>query len=294
MPATHRALNCLKLNLRAGRLALGGRWMTAKIIGQAYDRVAPTYDEAWARHIWPVTGQLIERLPAHLPAGHIFDLGCGTGRALSSLAQIYASHSLTGIDVSAEMLRETRTRISSNATLIQADMLEFLRQCEKWPPNAALVFSSWAIGYSRPFEVIRLAARQLVPGGTLAFIVNCADTMAPVFDAYKKLLGQFPSRMKLALWPRFPEGIEPLRRCLMHSGIRIHVLEEGRVPITPPPDIPLLQWLLKTGVLAGFDHVLPLLDDTEMGRRFAQMLQEDSRPLEHHYVMALAGKAPRP
>jgi SAM-dependent methyltransferase len=151
-----------------------------------------------------------------------------------------------------------------------------------------LVFSAWAIGYSVPARIIAESHRVLRPGGTLAVIVNRLGTMPAVFAAFRKTMRAFPASLTKALWPRFPRSAAEIESHLKRHAFTVELLKEGVVQITPPEPSKRLDWLLGTGVLAGFDVVLPLRGPSEMQRYFANELDCTTSGWEHHYVMFIA------
>jgi hypothetical protein len=44
---------------------------------------------------------------------------------------------------------------------------------------------------------------------------------------------------------------------------------------------------LKTGVLAGFDQVMPLRDNPKLIEYFNKTLRESTESVEHHYFMGV-------
>jgi trans-aconitate 2-methyltransferase len=290
-----RFLGWLRLNRRVAGLALHGRWLDHAAFAAGYDRVAPTYDANWQCRLWPVTERLLEHLPP-LPPGPLVDLGCGTGTATRWLAARHPDRPLAGIDVSQGMLAAAnRTPPPAGATITwtRADMLAHLRGLPG--DSCALVFSAWAIGYSDPARVTAAAARVLVPGGTWAFVVNCADTLAPVFRAFRETMHRFPGAVDRAAVLRFPKGPDPLLRTLRRAGLDILWHDHGHHPIGDPPGgpgAPLLPWLLGTGVLAGFDAMLPLAAPGPVADFFEARLRSHAarEPITHHFAAAVARK----
>jgi SAM-dependent methyltransferase len=279
---------CARLNWRVARLAVGRRWLSRDAFAAGYDRVAPTYDDAWQRYLRPVTDDLLARLPA-LPEGRILDLGCGTGYAAEILARRHPVAPVAAVDLSPQMLAGARRRVQRRgAEFVQADMLEYL--AAQPPGTAALVFSAWAIGYSHPKRLLKEAARVLSPGGSLAFVVNCADTLAPVFRAFRQCMADHPDELRLAAWLHFPKCWASLQQMLVHSGFQVEWHLDGFQPITPPcgANGTVLSWLLKTGVLAGFDAMLPLAEPGPVSRHFEEHLRADPESLLHHYLAVIA------
>ena len=65
-------------------------------------------------------------------------------------------------------------------------------------------------------------------------------------------------------------------------------MEEGRIDIKPDNPMCPLVWLLKTGVLAGFETVLPLRTDKAVAEYFEQELLASEIPIQHHFISAIA------
>lgn len=303
---------CVRLNWRVARLALERRWLGPSAYADGYDRVAPAYDEAWQRHLRPVTDELLARIgsgrepgsrPVNrtfsphpsppvaetVPAGRILDLGCGTGYTTARLAAEHPQAPVVGVDISRGMLAQAGRRVpGTRIEWVCADMIEFLRA--QADGSAALVVSAWAMGYSQPARLIGEAARVLVPGGVLAFVVNLRDTLAPVFRAYRHCLAAFPGEVRLAARLHFPKDWPALERMLGRSGLVLEWHHDGLQPITPPATAngSMLAWLLQTGVLAGFDAMLPLAEPGRVSAHFESLLQADRVPLQHHYAAAVA------
>ncbi len=274
-----KLLNCLKLNWRMLGHALHHRWLGPIDYAAGYDRLAADYDANWLNRLRPVTDRLLALTPPE--ASRILDLGCGTGYTTGALERRYPGAELTAVDLSAGMLAEARKR-GISARLVQADLLTYLMATP--PASCDLIVSAWALGYSRSSRVIRACARALRPGGTLLFVVNLRDTLPAVFYAYRRTLARFPRRAAKALWPRFPASAAELAGDLRRSGMAITFSEEGEIS-AQPPECGRLSWLLRTGILAGFDQVLPLAEDPEVGAYFESELDRSARPFTHHYAM---------
>jgi len=275
-------VNCFKLNLRMLGHVATGRWMTQDDIAAGYDRLAEAYNHNWLVNLQPVTNRLLAALPKQVN-GKILDLGCGTGYTTAALEKAYPKAKITGVDVSGGMLAEA-AKICHHAQLHQDDMLHYITT----QPSASieLVLAAWSMGYSQPNQIIAQAERVLKPGGMLAFVVNLADSLRPVFYAYRRCMAAFPGKVNKAIWPHFPDCRDDLEKRLKRHSFTVSVLEESQIVIFPPGEQEnLLPWLMKTGILAGFDQVLPL-EDPEIARHFElQMATSDCKTLSHHYVM---------
>jgi len=108
---------------------------------EAYEIWAPEYDAApnplfclEERHLSPL-------LPL-TPQCDVVDLGCGTGRWLARIAALQP-YSLTGVDVSAAMLKQAAKMLGSNALLVRADCLRTPLETA----SADWIMSSFLISY---------------------------------------------------------------------------------------------------------------------------------------------------
>ena len=249
-----RLVQLARLNTRAATLALRGRWLTPAAVAAGYDQVAPTYDTAWHQHLRPATDELLQRLPRGL-AGLILDLGSGTGYTAKCLAQANPEAAVLAVDVSPAMLKRARREAPPNLRCEVSDMLDFVRR--QPAASAALIVSTWALGYSHPARLFRECGRLLPAGSRFAFIVNYADTLVPVFRSFQRAMLAFPGHLRLAAWPRFPKDWDSLERQLRRSGFAVEWHQDGSRNI-PAPDGDLLPWLRQTGILAGFDGMFDL------------------------------------
>ena len=284
-----KCLNCARLNVRAAALALRGKWLGQDEVAASYDRLAGGYADAWLCDLRPVTDSLLSRLEACRLQGEVLDLGCGTGYSCAWLERRFPDAAVVGVDISAGMLRQA-SEACPRCQFVKEDLLRYLG---RYPSGrAAAVVSAWALGYSKPERVVANVGRALAAGGVFAFVVNYADTLGPVFRAYRRSMNAFPGKLKLALWPKFPPNWKALASWLRAAGMSELWHEDGEVGITPRRDAGgrVLPWLLETGVLAGFDQAMPLLGDTELRDFFEAELQADPEPLKHHYALYVGRK----
>jgi trans-aconitate 2-methyltransferase len=98
-----------------------------------------------------------------LPAGPIYELGCGTGIHARAMAERWPDRELVAIDRSPQMLKEASVE-PSPVRWVEADI-------DRWsaPDKAALLYSTatlqWLEEHERLFPRL---VRQLAPGGVLA------------------------------------------------------------------------------------------------------------------------------
>lgn len=290
---TRRYLDCARLNLRVLSLLWSGRWVRRGDVASSYDQLAPQYDEAWLAHLKSTTDRLLESLPSSLPTGTFLDLGCGTGYVSGFLALRHSEREIVACDLSVGMIREARTKAETTAIRWQvADMVDFLRSQPSG--SAALVVAAWSVGYADYATVFRECRRVLCHGGTLAFVVNLADTLAPLRRAFRYCMQAHASELRcLARFP-FPRDRQALCSALRRARLRTVWMEEGhcaiQVPGAPEDARRRLPWLLRTGTLAGFDAMLPLDREGPVAATFEARLAADPEPIRHHYVLATASR----
>ncbi len=106
--------------------------------------------------------ELLARV-GELPAGPLYELGCGTGAHARAIAQRWPDCTLTAIDRSAEMLAKAAAE-PAPIRWLKADIAAWAA-----PEKAALIFSNatlqWLGGHAQLFPHL---LRQLVPDGVLA------------------------------------------------------------------------------------------------------------------------------
>jgi ubiquinone/menaquinone biosynthesis C-methylase UbiE len=276
-----------RLNARVAGLALRGRWLGESQVAADYDRAAITYEEAWQRHLRPVTDELLTHVPGGV-RGEIIDLGSGTGYVARRLAGTNPDARVTAVDISARMLAVAGEGAPGNMSCAVSDMINFLKS--RNAGGAAMIVSTWALGYSNYPRLFRECSRVLKDSGTLAFIVNYADTLRPIFSAFAECMIRFPERVRLAAWPRFPKNRAALERALHGAGFGIQLFREGKVKIEPPAT-GLIVWLRETGILSGFDQMMDLSGPP--AQLLESMVEKRRNDIHHHYAMAVAQRQPK-
>lgn len=139
---------------------------------EAFDAIGERYDDAFPHK----EGQLAAGgwLAAELPANsRILDIGCGTG--LPTARQLVDSgHQVTGIDLSAEMIRIAKTEVAE-ADFRVLDMADL--ESAGFAPfdGVAAFFSLLMLPRSEIPVALRMVHGQLRPGGLLALSMVEAD-----------------------------------------------------------------------------------------------------------------------
>lgn len=98
--------------------------------------------------------------------GNVLEIGCGTGRALATLAQ--QGIKARGIDLSPVMVKKTSERWAhTGAEFVCGEVLDFLREDGHVYDAVYSVFgAAWFADPSRLFPLVR---QRLAPGGVFAF-----------------------------------------------------------------------------------------------------------------------------
>jgi ubiquinone/menaquinone biosynthesis C-methylase UbiE len=275
--------------MRLFRLWVLRRWIASGDVAASYDRLAPEYDRAWLIHLQAVTERMLSHLPSSLPEGPILDLGCGTGFTALRLAERFSDRLIEACDFSPGMIAEAQTRPGAEAVRWQvADLLSFLSA--RPTASAALAVAAWSAGYLDVRRVAREGHRVLRPGGVFAWVVNLADTLAPLRRAFRYCMQAHSDELRyLAHFP-FPRNGKAVLSAMRRAGLCVIHAEEGACEIAPPADEDgrRLPWLLRTGTLAGFDAMLPLDCAGPVADTFEARLAEDPEPIRHHYILAVA------
>ncbi len=280
----------IHLNLKALTYLLSGKMLTPERIGNSYDSIAPSYDNNWLCHLTGVTDQLLESIPERRYQS-IADLGCGSGYTTVGLAKRFPNARVSAVDVSQRMVEACRSRVGNEAfRYVCSDMLSFLENSRS--NEYDLVLSAWAIGYSHPQRIIRQASRVLKSGGIISFVVNYEDTMKPIFKAYRDVMRCCPEKLTCITIPRFPKSLERVETVLRKSGFDVFSRGSGHCLIRR--DLgnrkEFSDWVFGTGVLAGFDQMLPLLSDHELRAFFLERIAVHWEPLKHHYLYVTGEK----
>ncbi|MGH8127080.1 MAG: class I SAM-dependent methyltransferase [Gammaproteobacteria bacterium] len=136
-----------------------------------YAALAPSYERRWRHYLVATTRHTLNAL-APRAGERIFDVGCGTGFALSQLANMPATLNLSGVDANCEMLARARTRLPAEVVLARSDarQLPF--------PNShfdAVITTSALHYFDEPAAAIGEMARVLAPGGRLIITDWCRD-----------------------------------------------------------------------------------------------------------------------
>ncbi|UKD56229.1 class I SAM-dependent methyltransferase [Amycolatopsis sp. FU40] len=138
---------------------------------ELFDAIGAGYEEAFGRP--PVVDAAVRELLAVLPpSARVLDVGSGTGRPVAA-DLVAAGHRVTGIDVSAEMVRIAREQVPG-AEFVQADVREWESEPESWDAVCAF-FPFLQLARAETERALGRIAGWLVPGGRFALITVPSD-----------------------------------------------------------------------------------------------------------------------
>ena len=180
---------------------MGTRSEAGGTAGDRSDRHAALMDTIYRyqRHVYDLTrkyyllgrDELIARLDVP-EAGHVLEIGCGTGRNLIKAARRYPKARFYGLDISEEMLvvarrNVARAGLADRIALHQADATNFDPGATFGQTQFDRVFFSYALSMIPPWEnAVAHAAEMLAPGGRL-LIVDFGD-LARLPGWFRRLL----------------------------------------------------------------------------------------------------------
>ncbi|HEY3708921.1 MAG TPA: class I SAM-dependent methyltransferase [Amycolatopsis sp.] len=133
---------------------------------ELFDEIGAGYEAAFGRP--PVVDAAVRELLAVLPEqARVLDIGSGTGRPVAADLTA-AGHRVTGLDVSAEMVRIAREQVPG-AEFRQVDVREFDSAEGSWDAVCAF-FPFLQMPRADTEGVLAAIARWLVPGGRFSLI----------------------------------------------------------------------------------------------------------------------------
>lgn len=115
--------------------------------------------------------ELIQEAISHFVPSHILEIGCGTGKNLTQLAQHLPQARLVGLDLSEDMLEQAQKNLAAYSSRIK-----LLHRTYDRPLTADSAFDLIVFSYSLSMmpkdweHVIKYARQDLKPGGLIAVV----------------------------------------------------------------------------------------------------------------------------
>ncbi|MFC1738075.1 radical SAM protein [Planctomycetota bacterium] len=261
----------------------------------AYNRIHEDYDEFWLSE----AGKPIEDLIARIPLTKIksvFEAGCGTGFGTVLIAdKLKDSASITAVDLSEEMLAQTRKRIKSvglgNVHFISGDALEILGTTGPFD----LIFSSWVLGYIPLKPFFTAAGRALKTSGKLAFVVHKENSPREPLEIFGQLVAQDPSILQKRIAFDFPHDMNHTEEKLLSAGFKVVDLWDGKVVFRYDTARQVLEHLLKSGAGTAYYDAVDPKRQKGLQRQFIDTITHRIKPgtkyeVIHDYICCIAEK----
>ena len=143
------------------------------------------------------------------PPRQILEIGCGTGENLLRLARQFPEATVTGLDLSADMLAQARRKL--NRRQVQATLRHQRYDRPLSPePGFDLIVFSYCLSMINPGwrQALEAALQDLKPGGRLA-VVDFHDTR---FPAFQRWMAMNHVRMDGPLLPWLMAHCRPIRQ----------------------------------------------------------------------------------
>jgi SAM-dependent methyltransferase len=281
----------IALAARVARLALGQPRATADLVAASYDAIAPGYDAAWTEHMRDLSLEMLDRL-APRPGAEALDLACGTGFIAEELARRTGRRAV-GVDASAGMLDAARHERGASADFVCADVAAYL--ASRPAASADVVTCGWGLGYTRPWRVLREAARVLRPGGRIGIIDNSLFSLAGVVWCSVLAFAERPEALVHVMKVRFLPGPRTLAAMMRLAGCRPLAAWGGAKTYCVADGAAAIRRLTATGAAAGFEFAADAAARDAIYARFAEIIGErrtDAGVAITHRYLAAVGEKP--
>jgi len=172
--------------------------------------------------------QLLRRISAEMTPRSVLEVGCGTGANLKYLAQRFPAASLTGVDLSPDMLRvaERKLRLWRDRLILHNSSFGNDFSLEQRPD---LVLFSYSLSMMNPgWDAALDRAGVLLSDGGMIAVVDFDDT--PV-TAYRRHMASYHVRLDGHLLPALSRRFNHvfLRQQNAYAGLWRYFMYIGRV-----------------------------------------------------------------
>lgn len=280
-------IELLKVNLKIASLYLQGYQVETSDFRRSYKYLASSYDDEWFVYLRSITEDVLSKISGQKPK-YILDLGCGTGGATLKLKNMFPEAQIIGMDCSKHMLRQARPKLGCDKVLFFRDTME--RGITKLSDSQFdLITCAWSLGYARHKKVYKELYRVLSKNGYLLALTNKRDTLKAVQKTMKYTMCYHYKSLKKLPLHKFPENKEYL---LKKFGKRFKEIDygEGNFSIDLTNKQSILDWLLNTGILAGYEYVLDFKNDKKCRKTFEDYIKSNFKDVTHEYMWILLQK----
>lgn len=153
--------------------------------------------------------EIVQLIARHSNPTNGIEIGCGTGKNLQQLAKKFPQAKLVGLDVSEDMIRVSKEKLTpygDRISFVQAPYTAPLHN----PPQFDLIVCSYSLTMINPGfdEVIKAARADLKPDGLIAVVDFHASPIPP----FKSWMGVNHVRMDAHLLPVLEENFQPVEK----------------------------------------------------------------------------------
>ena len=166
--------------------------MQIEAVKAVYRRYARFYDTVFGPMLQPGRKAVVDALQCQ-PGDRVLEVGVGTGL---SLPLYPASVTVTGIDVSLEMLDKARGRVQAKALKNVEALLEMDAQAMSFPDESFdKVVAMYVVSVvENPARLLAELHRVCKPDGEI-FLVNHVRSDNPILGGIEKGLGRFSDKL---------------------------------------------------------------------------------------------------
>jgi len=139
---------------------------------------------------------------------HILEVGCGTGHNLKKLASIYPNAHLSGLDVSGDMIDQSKKNTKEFANRVTLVEKPYMRGETQFTDKVDVILFSYSLTMINPQwkDLLAQAHQDLKPGGAVAVV----DFYNSKNQWFKSHMGNNHVRMDGHLMPVLRGDFEPL------------------------------------------------------------------------------------
>ncbi|SET76033.1 Methyltransferase domain-containing protein [Natronincola peptidivorans] len=255
----------------------------------SYNDAASTYG-CWLEKMGGFTDNIIK--PHYMPPKKtvkILDFACGTGYISRKLIEMGIPCEITVVDLSEKMLEACADLSQRGVKLVHMDGLDFLESTDE---TFDMIYCGWALPYFQHKVLLKNFMKVLNTGGIVGVIANSKGTLSKMEEIFLSVMEEDVENVKKPMDIRFnlPNGQEGLRKWFEGQGFSTLEIDEGEAVFSFNRPEQLLEWLNKTGALAG---TMMIFDSYERAKPnlikeiTKQKLQQDQYVINHKFVYGI-------